>query len=194
MDSKAESEKPDLFKQLTIIGRGDCGKTSILRRFFKNEFNDDVNATPIESEELDFTVKKLKFKLKIWDTCGQEDFSRFRALTIPMSDYIIICYSIADSLSFYEVKDTLAPMIKDKAKENSKIILVGTKADLRNENTHTYEEGVVLSGNINAFKFIECSSLSNTNIKEIFKVIQDDMYQSVENKPGFFTWLFSCCN
>lgn len=194
MNQSQEPERLSLSRQLTIVGRGDCGKSSILQRFFKNEFHEEVNATPIESEELNFTVKKLNLKLKIWDTCGQEDFSRFRALTIPMSDYIIICYSIADSLSFYEVEDTLKPMIQEKAKENVKIILIATKIDLREESgIITTEEGRVLADRIEAFKFIECSSLSGFNIKEIFEVIQNDMYEEARSKSGFFSSIFSCC-
>lgn len=192
-EAKVENQKEELTKQLTIVGRGECGKTSILRRFFKNEFHDMVNATPIESEELGFSIKKKNFKLKIWDTCGQEDFSRFRALTIPMSDYVIICYSVVDSGSFYEVEDTLSPMIKEKAKPDTKIILVATKIDLRDENSISMEEGKVLADRIKAFKFIECSSLTCYNIKEIFEIIKEDMYMNIQSTGGFFSSLFSCC-
>lgn len=194
VEEKTGTEKEGLSRQLTIVGRGECGKTSILRRFFKNEFHDMVNATPIESEELNFIIKNKNFKLKIWDTCGQEDFSRFRALTIPMSDYVIICFSVCDSGSFFEVEDTLAPMIKEKAKPNTKIILVATKIDLRDDNCITTEEGQVLAERIKALKYIECSSLTGFNISEIFEIIKEDMYQNVRSKDGFFSSLFNCCN
>lgn len=186
-------ESFDMVKQLTIIGRGECGKTSILKRFFKNEFSEDISATPIENEDFIFSTEGKKFKLKIWDTSGQEDFSRFRTLTLPMSDYVIICYSITDPMSFYEVEDTLIPMVKQKAREDVNIMLVATKIDKRNEDYISTEEGIFLAKKIGAFKFIECSSLTGTGIKEVFnelKTHMTDLY--LPRKGGFISKMFCC--
>lgn len=185
----------DLVKNLTIIGRGNCGKSSILNRYFRDCFLDEKEATPLLSEEIKFTIKNKKMLLKIWDTSGQENFYTFRTLTLPISDYVLICYSIDDIRSFYEVTDTLIPMVQTKGKENSKIILVGTKTDLRTEDDRSYEEGLVLSQNIKAYKFYECSSLTGEGINSIFEEIKQDMYDSnFKSSKGFFYKLFFCCN
>lgn len=200
MDGKASeaSEAPKThmqMKQLTIIGRGECGKTSITRRFFKNEFSEEISATPIENEDYIFTAAGKQFKLKIWDTSGQDDFLRLRSLTLPVSDYIMVCYSIADPLSFYEVENTLMPMIRQKAKENAKIMLVATKLDKRCDDTISTEEGMALARRIEAFKFIECSSLANIRIAEIFAELKKEVIESSEAvKHSFWKQLFFCCN
>lgn len=186
-------ESFDMVKQLTIVGRGECGKTSILKRFFKNEFSEDISATPIENEDFVFSAEGKRFKLKIWDTSGQEDFSRFRTLTLPMSDYVIICYSITDPMSFYEVEDTLIPMVRQKAREDVNIMLVATKVDKRTDDYISTEEGVVLSKKIGAFKFIECSSLTGEGIKEVFDELKRHMTSvCLPKKSGFLSKMFCC--
>lgn len=187
------SEKYDMARQLTIIGRGECGKTSILQRFFHNEFNVEINATAIENTDYVFQAEKRRFKLKIWDTSGQDDFSRLRIVTLPMSDYIIICYSITDPLSFYEVEDTLVPMVKQKGRENVKIMLVATKTDKRTEEMISKEEGGMLAKRIGAFTFFECSSLSGAGIQEIFAQLRRDMVDTLlPRKNKVFSWLHCC--
>lgn len=193
-DSSRTSHFDDV-KQMTIIGRGECGKTSILRRFFRNEFSEEINATPIESEDFISEVGGRSMKLKIWDTSGQDDYSRFRTLTLPISDYIMICYSIIDSMSFYEVEDTLVPMVRQKARESAKIILVATKTDKRTPEDITFEEGIVLAQRIGATKFYECSSMTGSGVEEIFSGIRADMYEAFNSRnPGFFYRFFGCCS
>lgn len=191
----ADNAQPNILRRLTIVGRGECGKTSITRRFFKNEFCENISATPIENQDYEFSIENKQFLLKIWDTSGQDDFLRFRGLTLQMSDYVMLCYSIIDPLSFYEVENTLVPMVKQKAKENTKIMLVATKIDKRTDDTITTEEGTVLARKIGAFKFIECSALANIGIDDIFSVLRKDMSELADSKrPGFFSKLFFCCN
>lgn len=181
-------------KRMTIMGRGECGKTSILRRFFRNEFSEEISATPIENEDFVFEVRGKSMKLKIWDTNGQDDYSRLRALTLPISDYIVVCYSVIDPKSFYEVEDTLVPMVRQKAKEDARLILVATKTDKRTPEDITFEEGMVLAQKIGAMKFYECSSMTGSGIKEIFSGIKADMYESLgSRRPGLFHRVFGCC-
>ncbi|KAM0681522.1 RHO4 protein [Glugoides intestinalis] len=187
------NEPIQVIKQLTLIGRGECGKTSILYRFLRNEFKENINATLIENEDLEFTMGKKNFKLKMWDTSGQDEFSRFRALTLPMSDYVAICYSIIDPVSFYEVEDTLIPMIRQKAREDVKIVLIATKVDMRTDDYISTEEGIMLAKKIGAIDFFECSSLSGLGIKEIFRWLQIDMFKTFSPKNyGSFQRVFCC--
>lgn len=181
-------------KQLTMIGRGECGKTSIMHRLIRGQFITEIPATPIESECIEYLVNKTKITLKIFDTSGQNDYSRFRALTLPVSDYILVCYSVVDPISFSEVEDTLFSMIEQKAPAHAKVILCATKIDKRTELDKTTEEGRLLAKRINAIAFFECSSLANEGVSEIFDFIKSDAYASKNvPQPGFFARFFSCC-
>lgn len=195
LEPSSSTEESDVtVKQLTIIGRGECGKTSIISRFLRDEFKEEISATPIECENFDFEVREKKYRLKIWDTSGQDDYSRFRTLTLPMSDYVLICYSITDPMSFYEVESTLLQMVKVKGKEDAKVLLVATKKDMRTDDNISKEEGIIMGKKIGALEFIECSSLTGEGIKEIFSWFQNDMLDSFPpKKTGFLSNLFFCC-
>jgi small GTP-binding protein len=191
---KIYADKIDVSKQLTIIGRGECGKTSILYRLVKNQFVPNIAATPVENEDINYTMGGKKLLLKIWDTSGQDEYSRFRALTIPASDYILVCYSVKDISSFTEVQDSIIFIIKQKAPAHAKIVLCATKIDMRGPNDITTEEGISLAKEIGAVAFFECSALTGAGVLEIFEYIKLDAYKSsLPKSTGFFSRIFDCC-
>lgn len=71
---KADEEYDYLFK-LVLIGDSGVGKSNLLSRFTKNEFNLESKSTI----GVEFATKTLKVqgkvvKAQIWDTAGQERF------------------------------------------------------------------------------------------------------------------------
>lgn len=201
IEPATRKDKYDIVKRMTIIGRGGCGKTSILQRLIYSNFSEEIPATPIESESLDYVMNGKNINLKIFDTSGQEDYSRFRALTLPVSDYILICFSVDDPLSYSEVFDTIHYMVKDKMPAGAKILLCATKIDMRNANSITQDEGRALGEQIGVTRYFECSAKTGVGISEIFDCIKSDIY-TTEIQPlnsnssgffGFFSSLFKCC-
>lgn len=188
-----KNEKGAISRQLTILGRGECGKTSILYRLTHGQFATEIPATPIESRTVTYDVSGVKINLKIFDTSGQDDYSRFRALTLPVSNYILVCYSVIEPMSFSEVEDTIVSMVETKAPKHAKIILCATKIDMRKEEDIGTQEGLNLAERIGAYKFFECSSLTGENILEIFDFIKKDIYANYnKSENGWFRNLFCC--
>lgn len=72
---KPDDEYDYLFK-LVLIGDSGVGKSNLLSRFTKNEFNLESKSTI----GVEFATKSLKIdskviKAQIWDTAGQERFA-----------------------------------------------------------------------------------------------------------------------
>ncbi|KAJ5118626.1 cell division control protein 42 [Penicillium atrosanguineum] len=117
--------------------------------------------------------------LGLWDTAGQEDYDRLRPLSYPQTDVFLICFSIVSPPSFDNVKAKWFPEIEHHA-PNVPIILVGTKLDLRDDR-HTvetlrsrkmepvsYEQALAVAKEIRAHKYLECSALTQRNLKSVF--------------------------
>ena len=117
--------------------------------------------------------------LGLWDTAGQEDYDRLRPLSYPQTDVFLICFSIVSPPSFDNVKAKWFPEIAHHA-PNVPIILVGTKLDLRDDKVTidglrqkrmepvSYEQALAVSKEIRAHKYLECSALTQRNLKTVF--------------------------
>ena len=128
-----------------LLGNGNVGKTCIFKKVSSDEFSKNSISTigvdyrvlnyVIEIEEKGKKIKK-KFKIKLFDTAGQE---RYRALTksyINNSNGIIIVYDITNRESF----DNVVLWIKSIEEEIGKcekveacMFLIGNKKDLVDE-------------------------------------------------------------
>lgn len=125
--------------------------------------------------------------LGLWDTAGQEDYDRLRPLSYPNTDVFLICFSIDDPGSYANVRAKWFPEIShhlDSAASGdgnrAKIILVGTKLDLREDSETldrlrragtapiTYQQGVQMAKEIGAVRYMECSALTQQGLKAVF--------------------------
>ncbi len=67
-----------LFK-VVLIGDSAVGKSNLLSRYARNEFNNNSKATiGVEFQTQSMEIQGKEVKAQIWDTAGQE---RFRAVT-----------------------------------------------------------------------------------------------------------------
>ncbi|XP_026467351.1 ras-like GTP-binding protein RhoL [Ctenocephalides felis] len=108
--------------------------------------------------------------LNVWDTSGQEDYDRLRPLSYPNTDCFLLCYSISSRDSFDHVHSKWYPEIRHYSPK-APIILIATKIDLRNSNSHglvTFEEGQAMHKKIRSSDFVECSALEYTNVDIVF--------------------------
>jgi len=127
--------------------------------------------------------------LGLWDTAGQEDYDRLRPLSYPQTDVFLICFSIISPHSFENVKSKWYPEIQHHA-PGVPIILVGTKADLRNDSGMvqqlnakglkmvSHEEIQARAREIGAVAYLECSALTQEGLKSVF----DEAIRAALNK------------
>ncbi|KAF2966782.1 hypothetical protein GQX73_g6814 [Xylaria multiplex] len=146
-----------------VTGDGAVGKTCLLISYTTNAFPGEYIPTV----------------LGLWDTAGQEDYDRLRPLSYPQTDVFLICFSIVSPPSFDNVKAKWYPEIDHHA-PNIPIILVGTKLDLREDPATleslrskrmepvSYDQALVCAKEIKAHKYLECSALTQRNLKSVF--------------------------
>ena len=178
-----DEDSYDLLYKIIIIGDSNVGKSNILSRYTKDQFQGNSKATVgVELGTKFVKVEGVGAKLQIWDTAGQE---RYRSLT---SSYYkgchgcFIVYDITNEQSFESINTWYEQAVKEAGKEVS-IILVGNKCDLENERKVPKEKGEEKARTMNA-SFFETSALSKVNIDDIFKEIVNNIYQRTKGQKN----------
>ena len=174
-----------------IVGDGSVGKTSMLISYSTNCFSEEYIPTVFDNYSVNLLKNDRVYTLGLWDTAGQCDYDRLRPLSYNQTDVFLICYSVADKCSFENIQQKWTLEIKHHC-PNVPYLLIATKIDLRDDrillcdsNSESdfvsHEDGLIMKNNINAIKFVECSSKNQLNIRHIFDIVVD-IYIEQKNK------------
>jgi len=176
-----EPSNYDYLFKVVLIGDSGVGKSNLLSRFTRNEFNLESKSTiGVEFATRSINVDGKTVKAQIWDTAGQE---RYRAIT---SAYYrgavgaLLVYDIAKHATYVNVTRWLKEL-RDHADSNIVIMLVGNKSDLKHLRAVPTEEATSFSTE-NGLSFIETSALDASNVEAAFQNILSDIYRIVSNK------------
>ncbi|KAK9477638.1 ras family-domain-containing protein [Lipomyces japonicus] len=176
----AQDEYDYLFK-VVLIGDSGVGKSNLLSRFTRDEFNIDSKSTiGVEFATRSISVDSKTIKAQIWDTAGQE---RYRAIT---SAYYrgavgaLLVYDISKNNTYENVTRWLKEL-RDHADSNIVIMLVGNKSDLKDLRAVPTDEAKNFAAE-NNLSFIETSALNSSNVEAAFQNILTEIYRIVSSK------------
>lgn len=162
-----------------IIFTGDVavGKTSIINSLMGQKFNSEYDP----SIGVDFFSKTIRYKgklikLQIWDSAGQEKFKSLIPNYIRGSSLVFLVYDITNKKTF-EHLPAWVDFINNI--ENSNIVIVGNKVDLKDNREVQTEEGQEFCDE-NNFEFFEVSAKEDTNLNNM-------LFNSVASLPFFNT-------
>lgn len=187
LDAKGDMKfhKPDddydyLFK-VVLVGDSGVGKSNLISRFTRNEFNMDSKSTiGVEFATRSIEVDGKTVKAQIWDMAGQE---RYRAIT---SAYYrgavgaLLVYDITRQITFENVERWLKEL-REHGDQSIVITLVGNKSDLRHLRKVATEKAKGFAEK-EGFFFIETSALDSTNVDDAFCQILTEIYWLMNRK------------
>ncbi|KAK4369220.1 hypothetical protein RND71_013012 [Anisodus tanguticus] len=178
--SEEEVREEYLFK-IVVIGDSAVGKSNLLSRFSRDEFDHNSKATiGVEFQTQVVEIDGKEIKAQVWDTAGQE---RFRAVT---SAYYrgavgaLVVYDISRKTTFENIKRWLDEL-NTHCDTTVARMLVGNKCDLENIRDVSVEEGKNLAEEEGLF-FIETSALDSTNVNTAFEIVIREIYKNVSRK------------
>ena len=104
------------------------------------------------------------------DTAGQEKFSSINDTYYKIAECCLLVYDITKKDSFDKIREDYIPKIKEKSYKDIKIILLGNKADLKEEREVEKIEGSKLAEE-NRYIFMESSCKDNYNVSDAFTAL-----------------------
>jgi len=174
----SKDDEYDYLFKVVLIGDSGVGKSNLLSRFTRNQFNLESKSTiGVEFATRSIKCDEKTIKAQIWDTAGQE---RYRAIT---SAYYrgavgaLLVYDISKAQTYENVERWLNEL-RDHADSNIVIMLVGNKSDLRHLRAVPAEQAAALAERHN-LSFIETSALDSTNVELAFQRILTEIYHIV---------------
>ena len=177
------TEEYDLMFKILLLGDSGVGKSSLLLRYTKHEFNVDMRSTI----GVEFALKYLKIdnfqlKVQIWDTAGMERYRSITSAYYKGAKGVIIVYDICREKSFENV-DKWIEDFKSKADEDAVILLIGNKNDLDDKREVNKEEAE-LKAQKNKFAFMETSAKDNNNVDKAFETLFKEIVNNYKDKNG----------
>ena len=170
-------------KELKVILLGECGvgKTNIILRFLKDEFDEDSITTTGSSYIMKIINKdNIKYRLNIWDTAGQEKYRSLTKMFLQDASIIILVYSITDEESF-QYLDYWYKTIMDNCSSDIVIAVAGNKYDLYYEERVSEEKATKFAKDKNAiFKLVSAKD-NKPGIDELFDIVLDEYIKKSSN-------------
>ena len=159
--------------KIILLGDTGVGKSSIIKRYYEDTFNDNLTTTFVSSYlEKTIKIKGQKVKLEIWDTAGQEEFRSITKLFVKNSKVIILVYDVTNRPSF-ECLNYWYDYIEKEIGKEVILGLAGNKTDLVFEDGFgeevSLEEGKEYAEKINANFSLVSAKESGKEISDLFE-------------------------
>ncbi|KAI9171687.1 mitochondrion protein [Paramyrothecium foliicola] len=161
--------------KLVLLGESAVGKSSIVLRFVKDQF-DSFRESTIGAAFLTQTIsldENTTVKFEIWDTAGQERYKSLAPMYYRNANCAVVVYDITQAASLDKAKSWVKELQR-QANENIIIALAGNKLDLVTEQP---DKRAIPTADAEAYAkeagllFFETSAKTAENVPELFTAI-----------------------
>ena len=150
-----------------IVGDGGVGKTTFVKKHLTGEFVEtDYPTQCVEVNPLVFQTSAGYIRFNIWDTAGQEQYRGLGRGYFPLSDCVILVFSLTSTESFNHV-NTWKLAVENEIEGQIPKIVMGTNYDNMDQPV-SQEQIAAQYGDQPGLTYYNVSSMSNYNIEQPF--------------------------
>ena len=182
--------------KVMVVGDSNVGKTCLLISYTTNSFPGDYVPTVFDNYTANLSLGGKNVTLGLWDTAGSAEYDSLRPLSYPGTDIFLVCFSLVEPETFDTIKAKWVPEINDNfgCDSKPKIVIVGTKVDLRNKESTAESlkaqgkhpiskaEGEQVAAAVGALKYLECSALTQEGLNDVFRAVVEIAIPEVNGK------------
>ncbi|XP_061882297.1 rho-related GTP-binding protein RhoH [Entelurus aequoreus] len=156
-----------------LVGDSAVGKTALLVRFASGAFPDAYRPTVFDNTGLEFHMDGALVQLGLWDTAGHDNFKAIRPRSYQQADVVLVCFSVANPTSLASVCTKWMAEVRQHLPDVP-VLMVANQTDLRESGARrggciSAAEGKRVAHSLRAKGYLECSSLSNRGVAEVFQ-------------------------
>lgn len=177
--------------KIVLCGDGGVGKTAIRERYlgrgFQSKYMMTIGADFALKEE---TIDNKEIKFQIWDLAGQQRFGAVRSVYYLGAMGALLLFDVTRPESFQNVQSWLDEIYKNNGKGKVPIVMLGNKADLRDQfpNSVSNEVAVEYAKQLSEdtiddgfeITYLETSAKTGQNVKEAFNQLGKVYFKWIE--------------
>ncbi|MHA1637870.1 MAG: Rab family GTPase [Candidatus Thorarchaeota archaeon] len=159
----------EIYKCL-IVGPRNVGKSSIIRRYLEDAFQETYTATigvGMNVASLEFPEGKVV--LSLVDLGGQQSFAALRNRFYQGAHFVMVVYDVTDRETFDSIPKWVESLNQTVCTMGNSIVgaLIANKVDKESERVISEAEGRQLAG-VLSLDYFETSAKTGQNISEMF--------------------------
>lgn len=177
-----------LRRKICLLGDAAVGKTSVIRRFVRDIFDDHyvvTLGTKVTMKELDIKSPEKKqpvnITIMIWDILGQKELKRLQTSFYKGASGALIVADITRKETLESVDDWILSLFDSVGKIPVLILL--NKSDLREQTAIKHKEIMDLVNKYDT-TFLFTSAKTGENVDKAFTIISKMLVQNYERKNG----------
>jgi small GTP-binding protein len=161
----------EMMKKMCVIGEAAVGKTSLIRRFVLDKFDDRYIPTlgmKTTAKELQFTMgeEEVRLRLQIWDVIGLRCFSKLQKKTYESSNAAFFVLDITRPGTLYSFENWLSSLYKVAGE--IPVMVLANKNDLKAEIKKREIEKIAMDY---GFLYYLTSAKTGENVDEAFNTL-----------------------
>ena len=181
MDGNTRNDFKYFFKIL-VIGDVGVGKTSLIRRFTKGYFAENITSTVgvcLDSKVVNISEEKVK--LQCWDTAGREEYRTITQSYYRNADAVIMMFDLTNQGSFASIPQWLMDVHRYTNKDAVKV-LVGNKSDLKGARRRVNSRSAANLAEFEDLLYLETSAKWDDNIETLFTELAEQLRENAKTK------------
>ncbi len=178
-------------KKLCVLGDEGVGKTSLIKRFVFNQFDDSyirTIGTKISKKDLmlqDKDGKPFQLYLMVWDILGHKSSKKVPATYYAGVEGILVVFDLLRPETFTDLDYWVNSIMVEK-NYSPVVVILGNKSDLADQRKVSEEQLQSMAAKANA-KYFLTSAKTGQNVEEAFNYIGNELVQR-HTGPGW-SWV-----
>ena len=170
--------------KISVVGDGAVGKTSLIRKYTKGNFEKDyIKTIGAQFSRFEKVIESDIVNLVFWDIAGQEDFDFLQPIFYKESKASIVVYSLEDNDLGKNSFNHLKNWVQNLRKYCGEIpmILFANKVDLVEENELDLLDIKKIVDKYNFIGFSLTSAKTGQGVNEAFDIIIQELYKKYKD-------------